>query len=599
MSDQTGSSSNQGTSGSQVVAPTRPSEITPDNVHLADFDNLKVRLLCVVKNIRRFEAISGFLSRRGWEVEVTENVRDGLKQVSTYNPDFVLVSMNTQNKNISQMPQIVMRSFKTQTIVFGESGDTKTMQLVQTTVANHRIMGAVSGPTLQRKIKQIIRQTHKPEAAEDSSEDAAAGGEDKDVWNFSGGKGGEKNVAVGGRSDFDGSAQDSDSGPSMMMFSKDQKDTHHGSRPGDGNSEASSPGQGSFNSVSGDDRGGSGSENSYSSAHIGGSKGTIGNAGSGWGGSSDSNGRPGVENSSGDGTSPSASPSASGGSSGTSGAGGPIGESAGSSTAQNVPSAADTSTAGNPDADEKANSRRNETRKYKGIITPLDRRTDLEILLTKCLEELGAETGKDLDALENIEGLSAIPVWYGKQLGFLILGGLAASELEEFSRKLQATFLNNSGKTGQIAKMTEPQVVTASGYDLESRSEPNLVFEIGVRVKDQSLVVKMIDDADVWPEVERTEMEQKAIVKMDAIAEDANLDFDVFIYLKKNKKFYKIANQGSQLSAERKTRFKENESKTYINHEDENVFVGFVSKNRILKFIRSVLSNQTKNKTAA
>lgn len=147
----------------ELLVPKSPREITPENAHLVDFENLKVRLICLISIPNAFTNVANFLKRRGWEVFVTTELKEALSQVGTYKPDFVMVSVNNTHKKIKQFPQIVMQTFNVPTIVFGEKTDSKTLSSIQASRSSHKIMGHLSGPTAQRKIKSILQARYQPE----------------------------------------------------------------------------------------------------------------------------------------------------------------------------------------------------------------------------------------------------------------------------------------------------------------------------------------------------------------------------------------------------------------------------------------------------
>ena len=151
----------EGESSQELSVPQTPREITKENVHLVDFDNLKLRLICLITIPNAFTMVENFLKRRGWEIFVTTELKDALTQVSTFKPDFVLMSVNHTHNKINQFPQIITQTFNIPVIAFGEKTDSKSMSAVQASRALYKILGHVSGPTAQRKIKQILQERHK------------------------------------------------------------------------------------------------------------------------------------------------------------------------------------------------------------------------------------------------------------------------------------------------------------------------------------------------------------------------------------------------------------------------------------------------------
>lgn len=142
----------------EIQAPLRPSEITEENFHLADFDKMQVTLLCLVNNKSSFEMVSGFLKRRGWNVQVTTQLKELLTKVPTLKPDFVLISANVKHPKITSIPLVVTNTFKVTAVVFSEVNNATSMKAMSDMAGVPQIKGFASGPMIQRKLKQIIQQ---------------------------------------------------------------------------------------------------------------------------------------------------------------------------------------------------------------------------------------------------------------------------------------------------------------------------------------------------------------------------------------------------------------------------------------------------------
>lgn len=153
-----------------IQAPLRPSEITAENIHLADFDHMEVRLLCLVSNKRNFDFVSGYLKRRGWQIFVTESVKELLTSIPSFEPDFILISLNVSHPKITSIPRIVCNTFKTPTVVFGEGMNAQVMQKMEEVTGVQKIRGFASGPMIQIRLKQTLQNMFgNEEEAEDKS----------------------------------------------------------------------------------------------------------------------------------------------------------------------------------------------------------------------------------------------------------------------------------------------------------------------------------------------------------------------------------------------------------------------------------------------
>ncbi len=130
-----------------------------------NIDQLKIRLLIICKSKNQFEGVANYLIRRGWETTISTSIKEAFKTISVFKPDFVLVSVNVPTPKIAQLPMVITQTFKANTILFCETSDAKSMKLLQTIEASYKIMGSASGPSVHRRVKQILQEIHQPKAA--------------------------------------------------------------------------------------------------------------------------------------------------------------------------------------------------------------------------------------------------------------------------------------------------------------------------------------------------------------------------------------------------------------------------------------------------
>lgn len=141
-------------------SPTKLNQVTKENAHLVDFDSLEVYLLCLAEDPESFEMISSYLVRRGWKVEIKSTVKETLRSIAIAKPDFVLVSVNLRHPKILQLPALIQNTMSIPAIAFAESTEAFAMQQMQQTTAEHKLQGFVSGPMVQRKVRQILQDMY-------------------------------------------------------------------------------------------------------------------------------------------------------------------------------------------------------------------------------------------------------------------------------------------------------------------------------------------------------------------------------------------------------------------------------------------------------
>lgn len=615
MSDESNKAGNP-----QQNKPTRLSDINAENVNQVDFENLSIKLLCVVKNAKRFEGVSGYLIRRGWELEVTESVRDALKIAATYKPDFVLISMNANNKNIAQLPQIVMRTFSLETIIFGENSESKTIQLLQTAVANHKIMGFVSGPMLQRKMKQIVRNIYKLDGNSEQNDVSVEG----------------QGPHWGGNAYPDGDS-DTQKKPDVMIFEKDKSvsekqgryDHVKGTLSSDSVTHGSSMGFDGENAVKNDS---SRSGASYVEGSDQVSNPSEGkekhknfaqeavdrqaeleealrelrqNISDGTQNDQETNGQEtsgadlekksgiiiteGADAVGGNQTTNNLEANIGGGNNGSGnisgaeeGQDGQVGR--GGTKKSKVPIM------------ESAYFRRKSTKDGK-LVTPVERQGAIEKIVRAAATVVCGEHFDKEPVLDIVSELAVLPISHKTASGYLLLAGANIGEpLSDFARRLYLEIKKNAAAMKQHIETSEIFLMNVDEYGFFENDESGLEFNHIHSLREGEFAVKFINDADAWPEVQKDEKVEKSAIRVEQIEEDLELDFDVFIYLRLNKKFYRLIGQGSALTEDRKARLVEKKTQAYINPEDTPVYRQFKARNIIS---RMILAQAMKRKKAA
>lgn len=137
--------------------------ISGDGTAIEDIDRLGVRVLIVVHQRLKFDPVYQYLSRRGWLVEVTASLNEAIKYVITSKPDLVLLSVNHPHPQVPKLPGFLNQSLKTPCVLFGENADNKTMARLNNSTYSLKILERPSGPTIDRKLKQILQEKFKSE----------------------------------------------------------------------------------------------------------------------------------------------------------------------------------------------------------------------------------------------------------------------------------------------------------------------------------------------------------------------------------------------------------------------------------------------------
>lgn len=126
-----------------------------------DVNRVRLRILIICANERNFESAITYLMRRGWQTQITVNVMEAFKQITTFDPNFILVSANIKSSKINTLPSIIFQTFKVPVILFGENAETLTLKLLQEINSNFKMPGIASGPSIHRSIKNILHELSK------------------------------------------------------------------------------------------------------------------------------------------------------------------------------------------------------------------------------------------------------------------------------------------------------------------------------------------------------------------------------------------------------------------------------------------------------
>lgn len=133
-----------------------PNMIQTVDGDLVDIDDVSVDILIVAKNPAAFQQSATFLSRRGWPTTVVGNLSKAIDFIVKNNPDFILISCNHPNPNISRLHIIVEQTEGSTCIAFAEVNDAVSGAKLTNSPIRHKIQGLPSGPNIQRLIRKLM-----------------------------------------------------------------------------------------------------------------------------------------------------------------------------------------------------------------------------------------------------------------------------------------------------------------------------------------------------------------------------------------------------------------------------------------------------------
>ncbi len=125
-----------------------------------DIDSIQVSVLLIVKSQSQFGAISQYLERRNWRVKVVSDMGEAITQLAKFQPDFVFISFNHPNPKLLKLPAVLAQTFNTHCVGFCETPDLRTESKLTSSKIKYKLVGAASGPSIQRRVKQILAEQY-------------------------------------------------------------------------------------------------------------------------------------------------------------------------------------------------------------------------------------------------------------------------------------------------------------------------------------------------------------------------------------------------------------------------------------------------------
>ncbi|MCB9027158.1 MAG: hypothetical protein H6625_12620 [Bdellovibrionaceae bacterium] len=125
-----------------------------------DIESIKVSILLIVKNKSQFGSIIQFLNRREWQCTVVTTMNEAITSLSRDQPDFVFISFNHPNPKMMRLPGVLSQAFNAECVGFCETPDLKTESRLTASRIKYKLVGAASGPSIHRRVKQILSEIY-------------------------------------------------------------------------------------------------------------------------------------------------------------------------------------------------------------------------------------------------------------------------------------------------------------------------------------------------------------------------------------------------------------------------------------------------------
>ena len=125
-----------------------------------DIDSLEVSLFVLCKNQAKFETTKKFLDRRNWPTRVFTSVNELISCLSKEKPEYVLISADYPSPKTAQLPKLLVQTFNVEVIAFIEEHTGNSMVRLSAIQTPLKISNRISGPTLFRNIKKFLSKRY-------------------------------------------------------------------------------------------------------------------------------------------------------------------------------------------------------------------------------------------------------------------------------------------------------------------------------------------------------------------------------------------------------------------------------------------------------
>ena len=122
---------------------------------MSESGDQSVSVLIVSTQPAEMAPIAKFLSKRGFRIEIKDNVKDAMVTVGHVQPDWVFLSVNVA-PSVERCTELLRSTFKVDPIYFADVLDPKILNFLNSHKGS--ITGRLTGPLVQMKLAQIVSE---------------------------------------------------------------------------------------------------------------------------------------------------------------------------------------------------------------------------------------------------------------------------------------------------------------------------------------------------------------------------------------------------------------------------------------------------------
>lgn len=121
-------------------------------------DNKK--LLIIKATPTSLGTVEGFLKNRDWKIKSTSNLKEALIYLVQEQPRFVMVCIDHPNRKVRNLPRILTQAFPVCVIAFTEVSSAASYNLLNTSNTEYVVYPPVTGPAVERTVNKFYKDQH-------------------------------------------------------------------------------------------------------------------------------------------------------------------------------------------------------------------------------------------------------------------------------------------------------------------------------------------------------------------------------------------------------------------------------------------------------
>lgn len=120
-------------------------------------EELPKTMLILKANPASLGVVENFLRNRGWKLFSTANMKEALVQLVQQKPTYVLIAVDHANKKVRTLPRVLAQAFPVAVIAFAEQSNSTTYTLLNEAFTDYKVYPPVTGPAIERCVNKYLK----------------------------------------------------------------------------------------------------------------------------------------------------------------------------------------------------------------------------------------------------------------------------------------------------------------------------------------------------------------------------------------------------------------------------------------------------------